>query len=636
MASSGRRIVVEFLGKDSVSPAAKKVEQTFGRLGGRIDKVGIAAGRVLAGGLLLGGVAAIKATKAAADDEQAQAKLANTLRQAAGATDVQIASTEKWIAAQGKAFGVTDDELRPALAKLAVATGDVGKAQDLARLAMDVSAGSGKSLEQVTTALAKAQTQGVSSLSRLGVATKDAAGNTLTLAQVTDEMSKKYKGSAATAADTAAGKQKILTTQLGELQEQIGAQLLPVMNKLATAGLKMVTWVSKNQTTVAALVGTVTGLLVVLKTASVVMRSWETITAMATAAQTAYNTVMGLGNSVFVLRLRILAMDAAAWVKSTAAMIAQKTAQLAITAAQKAWLAVTKTATAVQWAFNVAMSANPIGLVIVAIVALVAALVIAYKKSETFRKIVDGAFHAVAAAAKWAFNWIKDHWKLILAILTGPVGIAVGLIIKYWGKIKSGAGKVLDWIKGHWKLLLAILTGPIGLAVFAIAKSWGKIKDGAAKVKEFITGKFGDLVGFIKGLPGRITSAASGLFHGITDAFRSALQGIVNLWNNLSFSLPGLSIKGHEVFGGATLNTPDIHLAKGGIVKARPGGIMANIGEGRYDEAVIPLKPGMNLGGGPTIIINGALDPIAVGKQVEQALIKYGRSTGRPLQVKTL
>ena len=107
--ASNRRIVIEFLGKDvSAGSTAAKVEQKFGKLGGRLDKVGQAAGKMLAVGAIAGGAALYKMSQAAADDAAAQTQLANTLKNAAGASDGQIAATEKWIEAQGKALGITD------------------------------------------------------------------------------------------------------------------------------------------------------------------------------------------------------------------------------------------------------------------------------------------------------------------------------------------------------------------------------------------------------------------------------------------------------------------------------------------------------------------------------------------------
>jgi F0F1-type ATP synthase assembly protein I len=123
---------------------------------------------------------------------------------------------------------------------------------------------------------------------------------------------------------------------------------------------------------------------------------------------------------------------AAANLRTTATAIASRVATVAGTVA-------TVAATAAQWLLNVALSANPIGLVILAVVGLVAAIVIAYKKSETFRRIVDGAFRAVTSAASAAWNWIKSHWSTIFTILIGPVGNAVRWIVQNWGTIVATA-----------------------------------------------------------------------------------------------------------------------------------------------------------------------------------------------------
>lgn len=203
-----------------------------GRFGSALKKAGRVAALGLAAGALIAGKALFEMTKAAVADEAAQAKLANTLRKAAGATDAQIAQTEDWITTQGELLGVTDDELRPALAKLATATGDVGEAQRLASLAMDVAAGSGKSLDTVTTALQKAQNGSVGGLSRLGVATKDAAGNTLSFAEIQKNLAKVHAGAAATSANTLEGKMNRLKVQMSEAGEAIGAKLIPVVSQM--------------------------------------------------------------------------------------------------------------------------------------------------------------------------------------------------------------------------------------------------------------------------------------------------------------------------------------------------------------------------------------------------------------------
>jgi hypothetical protein len=172
------------------------------------------------------------AVKAAVEDEKSQAELARTLKASTGARKGDIASVERWISAQGKALGVTDDDLRPSLAALARATGDVGEAQKLAALAMDISAATGKPLATVTQALVKAQNGQTAGLGRLGIKTKDAAGKALTFAQIQDQLRQKMGDAAETAANTAGGKFKRFQVQMDELKESIGAKLLPILLKL--------------------------------------------------------------------------------------------------------------------------------------------------------------------------------------------------------------------------------------------------------------------------------------------------------------------------------------------------------------------------------------------------------------------
>ena len=541
---AGRRIVIEFLGKDkSAGSTAANVEKKFGKLGGKLDRVGQAAGKVLAGGTLLAAAGLYKMGQAAAADEQGQVKLAGALRNAANATDGQIAATEKWITAQGKALGVTDDELRPALSKLVNATGDVEKAQRLAALAMNISAGTGKSLESVSAALAKGELGRVDGLAKMGVQTKDATGKTKSFKQITEDLANLHAGKAAAAANTTAGKQKRLQITLAEMGETIGAKVLPAMLKATEVGMKMADWASRHSTLVGALVVGLGSLVAVVYAVSLAMRAWLAVT--------------------------------------------------------KVWMAVTKVAAAVQWALNAAMTANPIGLVIVAIAALVAGMVIAYKKSETFRKIVDGAFRGVQKAASFAFNWVKKNWPLILAIITGPIGLATLAVIKNWDRIKSGAAGVVDFVKSI----------P------------GRLRD--------LAGRFGDagmflIRAFVNGLS-NAGSFVSNIVGHVVDAIRGAINAAIrNIESAISFKIdwPGP--------GSYSFNPNIPELATGGIVSATPGGRLVRVAEGGHDEAIVPLS-GPNaprMGGSQPIVLQLFTD----GRMVEQILVKRERDTGRPLQ----
>lgn len=231
--AGSRQVTIQFLGdaKGLIS-ATNSAGKSTTTLGDKLKRVGKAALIGFGTATLVAGKAMYDMAEAAIEDEKSAALLARTLQNATGATKGQISAVEDWITAQGKAYGVADDDLRPAISKLATATGDLSKAQDLASLAMDVSAGTGKDLQSITLALAKAQNGSLAGLGRLGVATKDAAGETKTLGEITDDLASKYRGAASTAAETAAGKFQRLKLELSETGESIGYKLLPYANEL--------------------------------------------------------------------------------------------------------------------------------------------------------------------------------------------------------------------------------------------------------------------------------------------------------------------------------------------------------------------------------------------------------------------
>ncbi len=107
----------------------------------------------------------------------------------------------------------------------------------------------------------------------------------------------------------------------------------------------------------------------------------------------------------------------------------------------------TKVATAAQWLWNTALSANPIGLIIIAIVGLVAGIVLLWQKNEAFRNFIKGAWNVIWGAIKFVWDWTKKNWPYLLGILTGPIGMATVLIVKNWDKVKGAGIKVWNWIK---------------------------------------------------------------------------------------------------------------------------------------------------------------------------------------------
>ena len=166
------------------------------------------------------------AVKAAAEDQKAQALLADQLRKTTDATSAQILAMEQFVDITQRATGVADDELRPALAVLTRATGDLTQAQELLRLGLDISAGSGKSLEGISLALAKATNGNLGAFTKLGIPLDENIIKTKDFAAAQEVLAKQFGGASTVAANTFAGQMGRLRIVIGEAVESIGYAIL--------------------------------------------------------------------------------------------------------------------------------------------------------------------------------------------------------------------------------------------------------------------------------------------------------------------------------------------------------------------------------------------------------------------------
>lgn len=232
------------------------------------------------------------AVSAALDDQKAQAVLAQNLRKSTKATDDQIAAVEEFISLQGKLFGVTDDQLRPAFGKLALATGDLERAQRLVTVAQDIAASTGTELSSVVNALVKAERGQFTALRRLGIPmgknTKAQVDNakatervekaekklrearlkgdprqvaraqadlkfaidllndsTIKGADYARDLEKAFSGGAAIAAETTAGKVDRFKVAVEETREAIGEALLPLLERVVPYLQKFADWMQE-------------------------------------------------------------------------------------------------------------------------------------------------------------------------------------------------------------------------------------------------------------------------------------------------------------------------------------------------------------------------------------------------------
>lgn len=268
--------------------------------------------------------------------------------------------------------------------------------------------------------------------------------------------------------------------------------------------------------------------------------------------------IVGLVANLVAYRTATMASTAAenadtiAKTRSTAATVANGVATRATSAAVTLW-------TGAQWLLNAALTANPIGLVVAGLAALAAGFALAYSKVEWFR---------------------------------------------------NGVNAVLGFVKKNWPTILAVLTGPIGLATLAIVRNWDKIKSGASAVFGTVRSAFNKIVGFFSGIGGRIASATKGMWDGITSSFKGAINWIIRKWNGLHFGMKAKKIAGKTVVPGFDIGTPDIPLlADGGTILQRGSVIVGEEGPEMLDlpqgASVRPLDQG---GGGVTRVITQLID----------------------------
>lgn len=157
-------------------------------------------------------------------------------------------------------------------------------------------------------------------------------------------------------------------------------------------------------------------------------------------AQTQQAATTGANTATQLVNTAVLNAGAAAMIRGKIAALASAAAQRAVAAATVVW-------TVVQRGLNLVLLANPIGLVIAAIAALAAGVIYAYKHSDTFRKIVDGAFRAVATAGQWmwehvlrpTFKFLVDAWFTVAGAIVNGAARAFGWVPGLGGKLKAAA-----------------------------------------------------------------------------------------------------------------------------------------------------------------------------------------------------
>jgi len=215
-------------GIDTANKQFKKLETSGQRAASSVRKAAVPAGLAL----LALGAAAFDSAKAAMEDAAAQSLLTGQLDRVTGASDRAISGVDEYITKLSMATGIADDQLRPALGKLATATGSLTKAQDLLSLSLDIAAQTNKPLEAVTTTLGKAYGGNLGAIKKLIPGFDEAIIKSKDFGRAQEELALLTGGAAAEASETAAGKMRKFGVTIDETKEAIGAALLPIIEKV--------------------------------------------------------------------------------------------------------------------------------------------------------------------------------------------------------------------------------------------------------------------------------------------------------------------------------------------------------------------------------------------------------------------
>lgn len=263
---------------------------------------------------------------------------------------------------------------------------------------------------------------------------------------ITKGLSDAVGGQASAAAETYAGRLAAAHAQVENLAEKLGNHLLPIIGSAIDKTTALIS-VTEHHTTAAKVVaGVIGGVLAIAIAAYIAGIIASTVATVAhTVAQVAHTVAVLAGSVVMAARITLI----------YATVAAENIASLA----SKAW-------TAAQWLLNAALTANPIGLVIVALVALGVGLTLAWQHSTTFRNVVTAVWDAVRNAVSTAVAFIKSHLLLFAAAL-GPVGVAAALLLTHWHAAWSGISAA---VSGAWSVISAIVHA-IESAISAVAGS---------------------------------------------------------------------------------------------------------------------------------------------------------------------
>jgi phage-related protein len=485
----------------------------------KIEEHGKTIGGVLmgAGGALLGIGSAF--TAMGDKDKAARQQLEAAIAATGGSWDDYEKQVEQAIVAQEK-YGTSAAGTQDALRTLTQATGDPQKALQMLGIASDLAAAKHISLGTAAKQLSKTYGGSTKLLKEFGITTKGTGTEVQDLAD-------KLKGQAAASSDTFTGRLRALKTHIEDVAASFGQKYGPA---LQTAGVAM------------------TGLGAAIEAGTAVSKVFK-------EAQIAQAVAENLANAPLLLIVAgIAAIGVAVYLLVTHWSEVWGTIK---DVAMAAWDGINAAAEAVfnwfktNWPLLLGIITGPFGLAVEQIVTHWGDITKGAKEAVDavtgfFKGVgekISAPFAAITAAAEATFNWIADHWKLLLGILTGPFGLAVEQIATHWDTIKKGAQQLINDVVG----LFTGLPGRISEAVKGVGSSLTGAFSGAT---DAIGGAFSGAKNTVSNAFGDVKGAVSSAFAGLdlTQTFKDAFSGAKGALSDAFSGAKGILT---DAFGGA-------------------------------------------------------------------------------------
>jgi hypothetical protein len=479
-------------------------------------------------------------------------------------------------------FGYTNAQTEDALQRLVSATGNVDGSFKAMGTAADIAKARHIDLDTATGLMAKTMAGNVTAAKRMGIAIP---ASVLAIKDPTEKanavlgiLNDHFGGQAATAAKTFGGQMEATKARVQDLAAKLGEKLIPIIQNLIDKITKVVSWLTKHKEVLYAMGIAVALALTVLAVLWVV----NTIAAMAfwTAA------TGGIILLVAALAAGII------WI---------------VTHWHQVWAEIKKI-------FNAAVSflRGGFGTLLLILMGPVGAMIFVALHWKEIWNDIKGVTLAV-----WHFLY-DNIIRPIVDFFTKKIPEAIQ-IFKFgwqetWKDVKKTVKSVWDWVYNNIiGPVIDYFTVRIPEAIQIFRDGWSKVWDDVKKyaqdawnwlwnnvvspIVDFCTktipNAWDQLIGFFQGIPGKISNALSGMWDGLRNGFKDALNWVIGKWNN--FHIPSIDILG---FHTPAINFPDIpYLAAGGIVPATPGGRLTMLGEGGSAEAVIPLDGKHSMGG---------------------------------------